>query len=86
MDDRRKRALYRAQHRGFKEADILVGRFAEAHLPQMPDDELSAFERLLEVNDHLLYGWILERAAPPVEHDTAVMARLQQFRHRIAQA
>ncbi|MBV9585986.1 MAG: succinate dehydrogenase assembly factor 2, partial [Alphaproteobacteria bacterium] len=31
-DIRRKRLLYRAWHRGTREADLILGSFAEAHL------------------------------------------------------
>lgn len=63
MDDvelRRKRALYRAQHRGTKEMDWMVGRYAEARLWKMVVDELETFERFLEVGDPQLNAWLLE--------------------------
>ena len=59
MDHRRRRALYRATHRGTKELDWLVGRFAEARLPRMPEDGMDVFERFLTVADPQLHAWIL---------------------------
>lgn len=47
MDVRRKRVLYRAEHRGSKELDFLLGRFARTVLPNMVDAELDLFEELL---------------------------------------
>ena len=44
---RHRRALYRAQHRGTKELDWLLGRYAEAHLAAMAEPELATFERML---------------------------------------
>lgn len=79
MDDRRKRALYRATHRGFREADIVIGRFAAAHLAAMGDGELAEFEKLLEANDHLLYGWVLSREAPPAEFEGPVLEKMRDF-------
>ncbi len=48
---RRRRALYRAQHRGTKEMDHLLGRFAEARLAEMDDAALGLFETLLALPD-----------------------------------
>ena len=48
LDERRRRAAYRATHRGTKEMDWLLGRYAEAHLASMPDAELDEFERLIQ--------------------------------------
>jgi antitoxin CptB len=62
MDVRRRRALYRANHRGTKEMDVLLGRFAEARLPEMPDGGLERFERFLALPDPSLQSWILEPA------------------------
>ena len=43
VDMRRRRALYRAQHRGTKEMDHMIGRFAEAKVPQLSAEELGRF-------------------------------------------
>ncbi len=56
---RRRRALYRAQHRGTKEADFLLGRYAEANLPGMTPEELTAFEELLALPDPQLQAWLM---------------------------
>jgi antitoxin CptB len=48
---RRRRAAYRATHRGTKEMDITLGRFAEARLDSMSGARLDAFERLLALPD-----------------------------------
>ena len=51
-----------ASHRGTKEMDIILGRYAAARLPPWQDEELSAFERLLALPDPLLTQWFSERA------------------------
>ena len=65
LDVRRRRAAYRAAHRGTKEMDVLLGRYAEARLAGLEGDALSAFERILAVGDPELQGWIF--AATSVE-------------------
>lgn len=58
-DTRRRRALYRAQHRGTKEMDFLLGRYAEARLAGMTAPDLTAFEELLALPDPELQGWLM---------------------------
>jgi len=59
IDTRRRRAAFRASHRGTKEMDFLLGRFAEAKLPSLDGPELDRFEQLLAIADPELQGWIL---------------------------
>lgn len=80
MDDVRLRKLkFRAWHRGFREADLILGPFADSHADSMAPDELDAFEALLEQNDHDIYGWIVGRAPTPREFETELMAKLRAF-------
>lgn len=58
-ETRRRRALYRAQHRGTKEMDFLLGRYAEARLGAMATDDLTTFEELLALPDPQLQGWLM---------------------------
>ena len=62
---RRKQLLYRANHRGIKEMDILLGGFARARIGELTDSELDRFEHLLDENDRDLLCWFTgEREAP----------------------
>ncbi|MBN9264116.1 MAG: succinate dehydrogenase assembly factor 2 [Hyphomicrobium sp.] len=58
-ETRRRRALYRAQHRGTKEMDFLLGRYAEAKLAGMAGGDLTAFEELLALPDPQLQSWLM---------------------------
>lgn len=60
MDLRRRRALYRATHRGSKEMDFLLGRFAAETIPEMADGDLAVMEDLIEAPDPLLAECIYE--------------------------
>ncbi len=67
LDPRRRRAAYRATHRGTKELDWLVGRYAEAHLATMDDATLTRFEELLVMPEPQLQAWLLAPAGTPAE-------------------
>jgi antitoxin CptB len=77
LDERRRRILFRAWRRGAREMDLIMGRFADAHLPAMSEAELAEFERLLGVPDPQIFAWIIGGQAPPPEFDTALLARLR---------
>jgi antitoxin CptB len=81
-DLRRKRLLFRSWHRGTREADLILGSFAEANLPGFDGARLDDYEALLECPDADLLDWITGRAAPPPEHDTDVTRLLLAFRYR----
>lgn len=76
---RRKRLLYQARHRGFKEADIVLGAFAEVELAAMSVEDLEAFERLLDYPDRDIYAWVAEGAPAPDAVRGAVFDRLRDF-------
>lgn len=77
---RRKRLLYLATYRGFKEADLLIGGFAKAHLGDMEEAELDQFEALLHQNDRELYAWATGNAEAPANLDGGVLDKLKAFR------
>jgi antitoxin CptB len=79
-DARRKKLKMRAWRRGFREADLILGPFADRHVPGFTDAELDLFEALLEEPDHDIYGWILERAPAPPPYDGVLMNQLRAFR------
>ena len=80
LDARRRRASYRAGHRGTKEMDWLLGRFAEAELESMNGDDLDAFEEFLALPDPDIQRWLLTRdAAPPDGPAGSFVARLKLF-------
>ena len=79
QDPIRKKLLYRAMHRGFKEADIVLGTFAERNLEKLTDKQLQTFEVLLETPDRELYAWIMKHQETPEEYQSDVMEMLQNF-------
>ena len=76
-ETRRKRLLFRAKRRGFKEVDIIFGTFAAAELEAMSEAELDQFEALLAAPDQEVYAWLRGHAEPPAAHDTPLFARMK---------
>lgn len=74
-----KRLKYRSRHRGTKELDMLLGRFAEQHLDGMTGAEIELYEAILEANEHDIYHWLTGQTPVPAEHDNPVMQRILSF-------
>ena len=82
MDDlekMRRKLKFRAWHRGTREADLIMGQFADANLATMSQDELDQFDALLEAQDLDVYNWIIGKEPVPQEFDNDVMKQLLAF-------
>ncbi len=78
-DKKRKRLLYQASYRGFKEADLLIGGFAKTHIASLDENELAQFEALLQLNDRELYAYATGKLETPKAYAGAVMDQLKAF-------
>ncbi|HUZ66877.1 MAG TPA: succinate dehydrogenase assembly factor 2 [Beijerinckiaceae bacterium] len=83
LDPRRRRALFRARHRGIREMDVLLGRFCDAHLASLSDEEVGELEGLLEAPDQDVFSWLTGAALAPERYDLPVFRKLAEF-HRHA--
>ena len=77
LDARRRRLVFRAQHRGTKETDILIGGFVARHIATLSDADVTALEEILELWDVDLADWLSGRRPIPPEHDTPLLRRIQ---------
>ena len=78
---RRRKLKFRSWHRGMREMDLIMGRFADAFIDAMGPSELDAYERLMETPDPELLGWVLSEGPPPPDLDSPMLQRLRAF-HR----
>lgn len=78
---RRKRLLFQSKHRGTKEADLILGGFAHAHMASLTSDQFAKFEALLEESDPDLMSWIGGQTAPPAVHDNDVFGMICSFKY-----
>jgi antitoxin CptB len=80
LDDRRKRLLFRCWHRGTREMDLILGRFADAEIATLSDDELAQLEELIEVPDPDLYAAVSGNAELAPQHTNSLFDRIKAFR------
>ena len=79
LDPRRRKILFRAWHRGMRETDLIMGRFADAEIGGLSEAELDEFERLIEVLDRDLLSWITGEAEVQENYDSVLFRRLKAF-------
>jgi antitoxin CptB len=80
LDNRRKRLLFRCWHRGTREMDLIIGRFADAHLADLSDAELTELEQLIELPDPDLYAALTGAGDIPPAMARGVFERMRTFR------
>jgi antitoxin CptB len=79
LDGRRRRLLFRCRHRGIREMDFVLGRFADAVLPALDTAELDELETWLDVPDQQIFAWVNGSQAAPPHIDTPLFRRLLAF-------
>jgi antitoxin CptB len=79
LDPRRRRLLFRSWHRGIREMDLVLGRFADEHIGTLSKAELDEYERWLDVPDQRIFAWVNGAQVVPPEVDTALFRRLRDF-------
>jgi antitoxin CptB len=78
LDARRRRLLFRCRHRGIREMDMVLGRFADAHLASLSEAELDELERWLDIPDQQIFAWINGAVPTPAEIAGPLFKRLRE--------
>ena len=81
MDESRlKKIQFRSWRRGFREADLILGPFADRHVHTLSPEQLDDLESLLDQPDQDLYAWIIGREPTPSDFDGEVLDSIKSFR------
>ncbi|MGH1418320.1 MAG: succinate dehydrogenase assembly factor 2 [Hyphomicrobiaceae bacterium] len=84
LESRKRRAAYRAAHRGTREMDWLIGKYAKQVLPDMQEAELQRFEMLLAMPDPELQKLIMAPTMPEGTEFGDLIKVLREF-HNVEQ-
>ena len=76
----KKQIIYRATHRGTKEMDILLGNFVKKYIKEFNDNELQDLEKLLFIEDEIIYNWYFEKNFNNNISNTKVSLMLKNFK------
>lgn len=74
---RLKRLAYQSWHRGTQENDLLLGRFADAHLMEMTEDDLDQYEWVLDQKDSDIFAWVTGQAELP--EDFPILKKIREY-------
>src|SRR3984885_6902311 len=80
LDDRRKRLLFRCWHRGTREMDLILGRFADTTIASLTDAEVAELEQLIELPDPDLYAALTGDAPLASPYAGPLFNRIKSFR------
>jgi antitoxin CptB len=86
LDPRRRKLLFMCWHRGIREMDLIMGRFADRNIECLSDQELADLERLSEQPDQSLLSWFTGEFPTPAEYDTPVFRKMREFSARAREA
>ena len=78
-DARLKRLRFRAWHRGTREMDLLLGRFADAYIGGLSDRDLAEFEALMAPSDRDVFAWVTGREVVAANYATPLFAAIVEF-------
>ena len=76
----KKQIIYRATHRGTKEMDILLGNFVKKYIEKFNDNELQDLEKLLFIEDEIIYDWYFKKNFNNNIPNTRVSLMLKNFK------
>ena len=76
----KKQIIYRSMHRGTKEMDLLLGNFVKKHIDEFNDNELKDLEKLLFIEDEIIYKWYFEKNSNNSIQNSKVSAMLKNFK------
>jgi antitoxin CptB len=81
IEVRRRKLLFRAQRRGFRELDLYMQQFTAAYLGAFDAGQLDEFEAVLDIPDQHVFDWIMGRAEPPKNLRSEVLDLVLSFRY-----
>ena len=67
-------------HRGSKEMDLLLGNFVKKNLDKLINIELDDLEKLLFIEDEIIYKWYFEKKSDNAIPNTKVSMMLKNFK------
>jgi len=76
----KKQIIYRANHRGIKEMDMLLGNFVNKHIDTLDNTDLKDLEKILFKEDEVIYKWYFEKESNKDIPNTKVSAMLKNFK------
>ena len=80
IDNLKKKIIYRSEHRGTKEMDLLLSNFVKKYVNFLNEIELYELESLLNIDDEVLYKWYLSKEKTTLVPKNSITKKLKEFK------
>ena len=80
IDNLKKKIIYRSEHRGTKEMDLLLSKFVKKYVYSLNECELYDLESLLNIDDDILYKWYLNKERTKLVPENSITKKLKEFK------
>ena len=80
IDNLKKKIIYRSEHRGTKEMDLLLSKFVKKYVYSLNECELYDLESLLNIDDDILYKWYLNKEGAKLVPENSITKKLREFK------
>lgn len=75
-----KKLIYRSKYTGTRETDILLGTFAQKHLVNLSDENLLAYEQLLQSGDPRIWRLSIDIEQTEIEKEKTLINLIRDFK------
>ena len=75
-----KKLIYRSKYTGTRETDILLGNFAENFMESLTDDELLAYQDLLDSGDPRIWRLSIDIETTNLQKEKSIIQMIKKFR------
>ena len=75
-----KKLIYRSKYTGTRETDILLGNFAEIHLKNLDDDDLLAYQDLLNSGDPRIWRLSIDIEKSETSKENFLINLIKEFK------
>ena len=76
----KKRIIYRSEHRGSKEMDLILGNFVKRYINNFNDNELKDLQNLIFLEDEILQKWFFEKNDSNLVFSNKVSQMFKKFK------
>ena len=77
----KKKIIYRSNHRGTKEMDLLLGNFVKIYINKLKNKDLEDLMSLLLIEDEVILKWYYEKKSNNPILNTNISLKLKNFRY-----
>ena len=75
-----KKLIYRSKYTGTRETDILLGNFADNHLKNLDDDDLLAYQDLLNSGDPRIWRLSIDIEKSETSKENFLINLIKEFK------